>query len=62
MARKKNLTKREAYNRTYQKQYVNRYVFKLNSKHDSELIEALEQLPNRSAWFKEILRKELVQG
>ena len=50
--RKKVITKREQYNRSYQKQFVNRYVFKLNTRHDSKLIEYLEQMQNRSAWFK----------
>ncbi len=59
--RKKAITKREQYNRSYQKQYVNRYVFKLNSKHDQELIDMLEKIPNRSAWFKDMLRRELSQ-
>ncbi|MBQ9047921.1 MAG: hypothetical protein IJ120_08465 [Solobacterium sp.] len=47
------------YNRAYQAKYVNRYVFKLNTKHDQELIRMLEKMDNRSAWFKEMLRKEL---
>ncbi|MBR2760299.1 MAG: hypothetical protein IKD66_03920 [Solobacterium sp.] len=44
--------KRRAYNTNYQKQYVKRYVFKLNSKHDNELIQMLEQIDNKNAWFK----------
>lgn len=54
-----NHSKREMYNRAYQAKYVNRYVFKLNTKHDQELIRMLEKMDNRSAWFKEMLRKEL---
>lgn len=51
-------TKRYAYNQDYQKKYVKRYVFKLNTIHDQELIQKLEQMENRSEWFKEKLRQE----
>ncbi len=50
---------RYSYNRAYQKQYVKRYVFKLNSKHDADLIQALEKKENRTAWFKKCLRDEI---
>ena len=33
--------RRYEYNETYQKQYIRRYVFKLNMKHDAQLIELL---------------------
>lgn len=49
---------RSNYNNDYQKQYVRRYVFKLNSKHDQELIEILEHKGNKNAWFKECLKEE----
>ena len=48
---KKAKKKRADYNLDYQKKYVKRYVFKLNTRHDSKLIEYLEQMQNRSAWF-----------
>ena len=41
--------KRADYNLDYQKKYVKRYVFKLNTRHDRELIERLEQMDNRTA-------------
>ena len=46
------------YNADYQKAYVKRYVFKLNTKHDQELIEQLEKIQNRNSWFK----KQLGEG
>ena len=59
--KKKSGTKarRYEYNETYQKQYVRRYVFKLNTKHDAQLIELLEKMDNRSEWFKQRLLQEL---
>ncbi|MDD6258699.1 MAG: hypothetical protein PUA69_05535 [Erysipelotrichaceae bacterium] len=54
---KKN-QKRMQYNRDYQKKYVKRYVFKLNTRHDSELIQLLESMDNRSEWFKKKLNEE----
>lgn len=62
MGRKKlSTTKshRSAYNADYQKAYVKRYVFKLNTKHDRELIRCLEQMENRSSWFKKQLEENL---
>lgn len=55
---KKN-QKRMQYNRDYQKKYVKRYVFKLNTRHDSELIQLLESMDNRSEWFKKKLNEEV---
>jgi len=49
--------KRADYNLDYQKKYVKRYVFKLNTRHDRELIEILEQMDNRTAWFKSKLEE-----
>ncbi len=49
--------KRADYNLDYQKKYVKRYVFKLNTRHDQELIEILEQMDNRTAWFKSKLEE-----
>lgn len=46
------------YNADYQKTYVKRYVFKLNTKHDQELIEQLDKMQNRNSWFK----KQLGEG
>ncbi len=59
--KKKSGTKarRYKYNDTYQKQYIRRYVFKLNTKHDAQLIELLEKMDNRSEWFKQKLAQEL---
>lgn len=51
--------RRYEYNETYQKQYIRRYVFKLNMKHDAQLIELLEKMDNRSEWFKQRLLQEL---
>ncbi|MDD6663252.1 MAG: hypothetical protein PUE44_02475 [Bulleidia sp.] len=51
--------RRYEYNKTYQKQYIRRYVFKLNMKHDAQLIELLEKMDNRSEWFKQRLLQEL---
>lgn len=51
--------KRADYNLDYQKKYVKRYVFKLNTRHDRELIEALEQMDNRTAWFKSKLEESV---
>lgn len=53
-----SVKKRYAYNENYQKQYVKRYVFKLNTRHDRQLIEKLEKMENRNEWFKEKLRQE----
>ena len=47
------------YNDDYQKKYIRRYVFKLNTKHDAELIRLLENMENRSEWFKNQLQQEL---
>ena len=52
------LKHRAAYNDAYQKQYIRRYVFKLNSRHDQELIKLLDQKENKNAWFKEMLKEE----
>lgn len=52
------LARREAYNEAYQKKYIRRFVFKLNTKHDAELISLLENMDNRSEWFKEKLKQE----
>jgi antirestriction protein len=60
MGRKRKSTTRShryAYNDEYQKEYVRRYVFKLNTKHDQDLIKALESMDNRSQWFKQQLSK-----
>ena len=59
--KKKSGTKarRYEYNDTYQKQYIRRYVFKLNTKHDAQLIERLEKMDNRSEWFRQKLMQEL---
>lgn len=59
--RKKSGTKsgRYTYNDEYQKKYIRRYVFKLNTKHDAELIALLENMDNRSEWFKTRLEEEL---
>ena len=51
--------RRYEYNETYQKQYIRRYVFKLNTKHDAQLIERLEKMDNRSEWFRQKLMQEL---
>ncbi len=62
MGRKKlSTTKkhRADYNADYQKAYVKRYVFKLNTKHDRELIQYLEKMQNRSSWFKKQLEEEI---
>lgn len=62
MGRKKlSTTKkhRADYNTDYQKAYVKRYVFKLNTKHDRELIQYLEKMQNRSSWFKKQLEEEI---
>lgn len=62
MGRKKlSTTKkhRAAYNADYQKAYVKRYVFKLNTRHDRELIQYLEKMENRSSWFKKQLEEEI---
>ena len=40
--------RRYRYNDDYQKKYIRRYVFKLNTKHDAELIRLLENMENRS--------------
>lgn len=53
-----SVKRRYAYNESYQKQYVKRYVFKLNTRHDRQLIEKLEKMENRTEWFKEKLRQE----
>ncbi len=61
MGRKKLATTKQHrmdYNSDYQKAYVKRYVFKLNTKHDQELIEQLEKIQNRNSWFK----KQLGEG
>jgi hypothetical protein len=61
MGRKKlSTTKKHRmdYNADYQKAYVKRYVFKLNTKHDQELIEQLEKIDNKNSWFK----KQLSEG
>lgn len=50
--------RRYEYNENYQKKYVRRYVFKLNTRHDQELIEKLEKMDNRTEWFKDKLRQE----
>lgn len=50
--------RRYEYNENYQKKYVKRYVFKLNTRHDQELIEKLEKMDNRTEWFKDKLRQE----
>ncbi len=50
--------KRMKYNESYQKQFVKRYVFKLNVRHAQELITAIESMDNRTAWFKERLQEE----
>jgi hypothetical protein len=50
---------RSEYNADYQKAYVKRYVFKLNTKHDRELIACLEKMQNRSSWFKKQLEDNL---
>lgn len=52
-------TRRYRYNDDYQKKYIRRYVFKLNTKHDAELIRLLENMENRSEWFKNQLQQEL---
>ena len=59
--KKKSGTKARRYesNDTYQKQYIRRYVFKLNTKHDAQLIELLDKIDNRSEWFKQKLAQEL---
>ena len=51
--------RRYRYNDDYQKKYIRRYVFKLNTKHDAELIRLLESMENRSEWFKNQLQQEL---
>ena len=51
--------RRYAYNDQYQKKYMKRYVFKLNTRHDQELIQKLESMENRTEWFKEKLRQEV---
>lgn len=51
---------RAEYNQDYQKSYVKRYVFKLNTKHDAELIAELEKMENRSSWFKQQLKEGLL--
>ena len=51
--------RRYRYNDDYQKKYIRRYVFKLNTKHDAELIRLLENMENRSEWFKNQLQQEL---
>ena len=51
--------RRYEYNDTYQKQYIRRYVFKLNTKHDAQVIERLEKMDNRSEWFRQKLMQEL---
>lgn len=35
------------------------FKFKLNNKTDAEIIEYLQNLENRSAWLKEIVKREL---
>lgn len=55
------LTRRYKYNEDYQKKYVKRYVFKLNTRHDADLIQLLENMENRSEWFKNQLVKEIQQ-
>lgn len=47
------------YNADYQKAYVKRYVFKLNTKHDQELIAELEKIQNRNSWFKKQLGERM---
>lgn len=54
----RNNQKRMQYNMDYQKKYVKRYVFKLNTKHDSDLIRILENMDNRTEWFKKKLQEE----
>lgn len=61
MSDRKNISARKrryAYNENYQKKYVKRYVFKLNMRHDQDLIQKLEKMENRTEWFKEKLRQE----
>lgn len=55
------LNRRYKYNEDYQKKYVKRYVFKLNTRHDADLIQLLENMENRSEWFKNQLVKEMQQ-
>ena len=62
MGRKKLATTKQHrmdYNSDYQKAYVKRYVFKLNTKHDQELIEQLEKIQNRNSWFKKQLGERM---
>lgn len=62
-AKKKSdtLARRYNYNDKYQKKYIKRYVFKLNIKHDAELIQLLENMDNRSEWFRNQLLQEVHQ-
>ncbi|MGM9940713.1 MAG: hypothetical protein ACI32N_01830 [Bulleidia sp.] len=53
-----SIARREAYNEAYQKKYIRRFVFKLNIKYDRDLISLLENMDNRSEWFREKLKQE----
>lgn len=55
------LARRYEYNDEYQKKYIKRYVFKLNTKHDAALIQLLESMDNRSEWFRNQLLQEAQQ-
>lgn len=46
----------------YKKKNIKKYCLELNYKTDSELIEKLENVPNKQGYLKELIVKDMKEG
>lgn len=62
MPRKKATNKQKAYIQEYGEINYRRVYFKLHRTIDADLLEHLEKQPNKNAYLKELIRKDMNNG
>lgn len=50
-----------AYTDVYNKQFCKQYKIKLNTKHEPDLIEWLDNQPNKQGYIKQLIRQDMEQ-
>lgn len=59
MARKKATTKQKLYIMNYEKENCTRFTLRLSNDYDKDIVEWLDQQPNKNAYLKQLIRNDM---
>jgi len=54
--------KKAAYNLQYNKDHITQIKFSFNNVHDLDILEHLQKQPNKQAYIKNLVRKDIKKG